>query len=198
MAVADILLSPATVWHAPVGEALPSENSIGYGVAWGGNWVNCGYTSAPLTITYKRATYEVKSEQVPNVLKELVTAEDLTLDTTLIEATGSNLQLAFNGSTLTETPAGGAQVAKTEIEAGGATSVDQLAWGFEGYYQSSAGVKYPVRVFVFIGSPTLNGNLTFARNKELGIGLTIKAYLDVGKTVGKGLLKIEKVYAPHT
>ena len=40
--VADLIVGPARVFYAPVGEALPDESSIGYGDAWGGNWTEVG------------------------------------------------------------------------------------------------------------------------------------------------------------
>ncbi len=42
MAEADILLSGAKVWYAPVGEALPDETTIAWDAAWDGNWVAAG------------------------------------------------------------------------------------------------------------------------------------------------------------
>jgi hypothetical protein len=42
MAASDVLVSPAYIWYAPVGEALPSPDTIAAGVAWGGSardWV---------------------------------------------------------------------------------------------------------------------------------------------------------------
>ena len=36
MAVGDIIISPATVWYAPVATALPDGTSVAYGAAWGG------------------------------------------------------------------------------------------------------------------------------------------------------------------
>jgi len=51
MPVADILLTPASIWYAPVGEALPADN-VAYGADWAGNWENLGYTTAPLSMAY--------------------------------------------------------------------------------------------------------------------------------------------------
>ncbi len=194
MAVSDIILSPVKIYHAPVGEAAPAD-SVAYGAAWGGAWVDVGYTLTPLTVNFSRETYEVFVEQLTNPVKEQMVKETLMLETNLAEMTGANLGIAFDGSTVTDTPAGVGQVGKTEVEAGGQVAVSTYAWGFEGYYQNSAGTRFPVRFFVFIGSAVLNGQLQFAKNKEVGIPLQIKAKADTGKVIGKQLFKLQKVTA---
>jgi hypothetical protein len=197
MAIADILMSPAKVYHAPAGEALPSENSVAYGVAWGGNWVDVGYTVAPLTINFERSLYGLEVEQALTEVANIPDKESLTAETTLAELTAANLLVAFGG-TLTQTPAGAAQVAKDEVEVGGTARATVYAWGFEGLYQTDAGAQFPVRFFVFRATATVNGNLEFSKKKEVGVPLQIKALADVGKVVGKQLFKWQRVTAPHT
>jgi hypothetical protein len=197
MPLADILMSPARVFHAPAGEAIPNENSVGYGQAWGGNWVDVGMTSAPLALKYKRNVFEFDVEQTTLPVKGLITGESMEASTELAEATGANLLLAFGG-TLTTTPAGASQVAKEVLEAGGSVALPVLAWGFEGMYQTDAGTQYPVRVIFFRGSSELNGDLKFSKKAAVGLGLTIKAWADTAKVAGKQLLQIIKVTGPHT
>lgn len=196
MAIADILLTPATIWYAPVGTAAPAD-SLAYGAAWGGAWTNLGYTTTPLTIGVTRETYEVFVEQLANPVKEIVTSESLVFETTLAEFTGRNLALAFSG-TVTETPPGAGQVGKTELVTGGQTSLDTFAFGFEGLYKDSSNNEFPVRIFVWIANPVLNGQLQFAKNKEAGLPLQIKAKADTGKSIGEQLMKIQKITAAAT
>jgi hypothetical protein len=197
MPIADILMSPAKIYHAPVGEALPNENSVGYGAAWGGNWVDVGMTSLPLGLKYERTVTEVEVEQVTLAVKGIIGGEKASLETKLAEFTAANLQLAFGG-TVTTTPAGPAQVAKEELVAGGSIALPILAWGFEGVYQTDAGVQFPVRIFIWRGSSVLNGNLQFSKKEAVGIPLTITAWGDSTKPSGQQIIKIQKVTAPHT
>ena len=197
MAVADIILSPATVWYAPVGETLPDENLIDYGEAWGGNWVSVGYTSIPLSVSLTRETYEVMVEQLTTPVREMIIRENLLFETALAELTGDNLLLALGG-TLTETAAGAAQRAMDELEMGGDPDIAEYAFGFEGFYKDAAGTQFPVRLFVYKGVAIMNGALQFSKAQASTIPMQIKAKADTSKVVGKQLVKIQKVTATGT
>ncbi len=197
MAIADILLTGATVWHAPVGEALPAD-STAYGAALGGNWVSVGYTTSPLTLSIDRELYEVMVEQLSTPVKRSVVKDSAVFESTLAEFTGENLALAFNGGTVTPTSAGAEQVAKTELEWGGSTSLDSYAWCFEGEYKDASNNSFPVRIFVYTGECVLNGQLSFAKNKEAGIPIQITCQPDTTKDTGKQILKIQKVTGAAT
>ena len=197
MATADILVTPARIFYAPVGESLPDENSVAYGEAWAGNWADLGYTLNPVTMNITRDLFELFVEQLTNPVRRKITQETLTIETTLAEITGDNLLLAFGG-TVTETPAGAAQVAKTELEAGGDTSPDVYAFGLEGEYLDDSNDSFPVRVLMFRGNPILGGAMQFAKSAGMGIPIRITAEADTTKAVGKQLLLIQKVTADHT
>ena len=197
MATADILLTPARIFYAPVGETLPDENSVAYGEAWGGNWSDLGYTLNPVTMNITRDLFELFVEQLTNPVRRKITQETFTIETTLAEITGDNLLLAYGG-TVTETPAGAAQVAKTELEAGGDTTPDVYAFGLEGEYVDDDNDSFPVRVLMFRGNPILGGAMQFAKSAGMGIPIRITAEADTTKAVGKQLLLIQKVTADHT
>lgn len=193
MAVSDILLAPASIWYAPVGEDLPAD-SVAKGTAWGGDWESLGYTLEPLTVNYSRETMKVFVEQVTAAVKEKKTSEELTLETTLAEFTGTNLELAFGG-TATDTPAAAAQVGKTEHVMGGDTDIPVFAFGFEGAYEDDDGNEFPVRILLYRGKPTLGGELQFAKAAPTGLALRVEAEADTTKAVGEQLMKIQKVTA---
>ena len=98
MTTADIIVSPGTIYYAPVGEAIPDRDSIAYGDAWGGNWVNPGYTMAPFTMNRDASTFQVMVEQSTLPAKRTVTEEIVTFETTLAELTAVNLELGMNGT----------------------------------------------------------------------------------------------------
>ena len=197
MAIADILLTGATVWYAPVDEDLPAD-STAYGADLGGNWVSVGFTTTPLTLSIDRELYEVMVEQLSTPVKRSVVKDSAVFETTLAEFTGDNLALAFNGGEVTPTAAGPAQVGKTELEWGGSTSLDAYAWCFEGKYQDSSNNNFPVRLFVYSGEAVLNGQLSFAKGKEAGIPLQITCQPDTSRDAGKQILMIQKVTAAAT
>jgi hypothetical protein len=193
MAIADILLTPADIWYAPVGEAAPAD-SVARGADWGGDWESLGYTLAPLTLSYEQETAEVMVEQLTAPVKRKKTSETLTLETTLAEFTGTNLEMVFGG-TATDTPAGAGQPAKTELVMGGDTALPVYAWGFEGTYEDANGVEFPVRVIVYRGRPILGGELQFAKAEPSGLPLRIEAEANTALAAGAQLMKIIKITA---
>jgi len=197
MAVADILLSPAKIYYAPVGEALPNPNSIAYGVAWAGNWKDLGYTLTPITVGFNQEVYKLEVQQVTLPLKGLITSQEVMIETTLAEITAQNMALAFGGTVAT-TAAGTSQVALEELKSGGSSSILYYAWGLEGLYVDASNNQLPVRVLVYKGSATLNGNLNFSKSEPVGIPLQITAWADTTKTAGQQLWTFQKTTAPHT
>jgi hypothetical protein len=190
MTVSDILVTPAKIYYAPVGETAPSPDTVGYGEAWGGNWTDVGYTLTPLSANFTREMFRLFVEQLTNPVRKKITEEQLVFETTLAELTGDNLVLGFGG-TVVETAADTDSPGMTELEMGGDTTPDVYAWGFEGEYVTDDNESLPVRIFLFRGNPILGGNLEFAKGAAVGIPIRIEAEADTTKAVGKQLMKIQ-------
>ncbi|HPL29734.1 MAG TPA: hypothetical protein PLG21_16935 [Anaerolineae bacterium] len=196
MSVADILMGPVKVYYAPSGATLPDENSVAAGAAWGGTWVLCGETNAPLSCNYTFEEVEAKIQSRLAAVKRRRKSEALTIETVLAELTALSLELADAG-TKTITTGGPAQVAKEEIEAGGKADLTVRAWGFEGIHVTDTGTEYPARFFIFRGTGRLNGALEFSTEKEgTGVPLQVKALADTSKLTGKDLFKFQRVTGP--
>ena len=197
MAVSDIIIAPATIYKAPAGEALPSADTIDFGEAWGGNWVSMGYTLTPVSLNYAQELFTLEVEQLTNAVKRLRTKEEATIETTLAEITGVNLNLPLDG-TVTTTAAGSSVRGKTTVEAGGKTAITEYAVGFEGLMKVDSAINLPVRVFLYKCTIELNGKLEFSKKAAAGIPLVIKALADTSKVVGKQLMIIQIVTAKAT
>lgn len=197
MAVTDIIIAPATIYHGPVGEAIPDETSVDYGDAWGGNWVNAGYTMQPLSMMHNRDIFGLEVEQLTGEVKRRVTKEVWNFETVLAEATPTNLQLAVGG-TVSTTAAGASQRAFQDLDVGGATVLDELSWGFEGFYENASGVLFPYRIFVWKANAVLNGAFQFAKAAGSGIPIQIRALIDDSQADGEKFVKIQRVTAVAT
>lgn len=197
MAVTDILITPAVVYQAPVGEAPPDETTVAYGAAWGGNWVNVGYTLQALTMGVERTLFELMVQQVNGAVKRRVTDEKIDFETVLAEATPTNIKLG-TGGTLTTTAAGAGQTAFQSLKVGGAITLEELAWGFEGLYENATGVQFPVRIFAYKCNAILNGRLTMAKEAATGVPLSISTMNDTTKTIGQQKIEIQRVTAVAT
>ncbi len=194
MAVADILMAPAKIYKAPVGETLPAEDSIAYGTAWGGNWTDLGYTLAPITVAYSQDQTQLEVEQLTLPVGGIITMEKCQIETTLGEINAANIAIAFGGSVTTQ-GASTAHVAKEELVSGGSGALSFFAWGIEGLYTTAAGVQLPVRMFIYKGQAVLNGNLNWSKKEPVGIPLQITAYADTSKSAGAMMWKFQKVTA---
>lgn len=194
MSTADIIVTPARIFYAPLGEALPAD-TLAYGGDWAGNWEEIAITLAPFTMNREVSTFEVMIEQSTLPVKRSITEEKAAFETTLAEFTGANLQLGTEG-TNTVTPAGVGQPAKETLEFGGQVNLTERTWGAEGLYVNAAGVQFPIRLQIYRATAVLNGALQFGKANAAGIPLRIESLGDLTKVVGKQVMKVVKITAP--
>lgn len=197
MSTSDIIVGPARVFYAPVGEALPDETTVAYGGDWAGNWVEIALTKTPFTMNRDVSTFEVMIEQSTLPVKRVITEEKVAFETTLAEFTGDNIQLGMSG-TVTTTAAGASQVGFEELKAGGLASLDERTWAIEGEYKDASNVSFPIRLQVLRATSVLNGELTFGKADSAGIPLRIDSLGDLTQVVGEQLVIIQKVTAAAT
>ena len=199
MAVADILVSGATMYTAPFGESLPDETSVAFGASWGGNWTDRGELSSPVVwnASFSDVMMDVQGSAAP--VKEFIGSENHTITTTLAEFTGANLALGLGG-TNTDTAAGASQKGYSRIQGGGNRTITHYAVGFEGYREDSVGALQPIRLFFFNATVKVSGSISFDKNSPLGTPITVKAYADLTNhsTEGQQVFEIHYVTAPTT
>jgi hypothetical protein len=183
-----VMATAATLYRGPVGEPKPDETLIGYGEAWGGGWVNLGYTLEPLTFSLESVLVRVRVEQLLSAVRIFRRQEGLVLETVLAEMTSDNLAMALDGAI---TVGDGYQI----IEAGGNWVMSEYAWGFEGYRFSDAGEKLAVRFFVHKGIAVLRAPIRWGRGVATGIPLRIEAIADLTRSAGKQLVETHLVTA---
>lgn len=194
MATTDIIIGPAVVYFAPVGEAIPDETAIGYGTAWGGNWTQIALTKTPFSMNRDVNTTDVMVEQSTLAVRRVVTEESVAFETTLAELTAAHLQLGLEGN-ITTVAAGVGQVGYEQLAAGGKSTLTERAWGVEGEYVNAAGVSFPVRLFIHRATAVLNGALEFGKADSAGIPLRIDALGDLTQAAGEQLMIVQKVTA---
>lgn len=194
MAKSDILVSPARIFYAPVGEAFPDETSVAVGAAWGGNWVDLGYTIDPISVNLATETFDMRVQQSIVPVKKVRTSIDATIETKLAELSGANLTLVTDG-TKTTTAAGASQKGFDSIVVDGEkTDISMYSFGIEGVRVHSTNARLPVRVFIPQGTIETTGAIEFSSNAGVGIPVKITALADTNGDV----LVIHNVTAPVT
>jgi hypothetical protein len=194
MAASDVLVSPAYMWYAPVGEALPSADTIGAGIAWGGQWKSLGYTLEPVSVNLDTQTFELFVQQLIAPLRILRTQQEITFESVLAEMTGVNLGLVFDATVVT-VAAGPAVAGKDTVTVkGDKTDVSVYAVGIEGIRVTDLNERVPVRFIIPRASIILNGPLAFAKDAGAGIPVAVHGLVD---NSGNAMI-IHNVTAPKT
>lgn len=178
MANSDIIASPARIWVAAVGTALPDETTVAADAAWGGTWVELGKTLNPVSINMAVQKFNLFVEQSIVAVRQLRTQADFMFKTTLAEFTGINFNRAVDG-TLVTTAAGAGQKGFDAVTVSAAKSdVSLFAVGIEGIKVLADNSRQPVRIFLPRASITLNGDVSFAKSAAVGIPIEIQALAD--------------------
>ena len=161
MAISDIIIAPATLLTAPVGTALPNANMIQVGGNWPAGWVKVGLTTAPISVNYMQDLIQIEIEQTGLVVRGQTAKEALTVETTLAELTGANLNYLVDG-TLTTAAATVSLRGEEVVEAGGSFEVSERAWGFEGLFKQDGSIALPVRFSASARPLFLKSSLAFS------------------------------------
>lgn len=99
-----VLPGPCRVFIAPYSssslEAAPA-NSVAYGDAWGGNWVEVGYTKGGAVLKPETEHLTVEMDQVNAPLADYITAQRAMVSFACGEATLTNIKQALGYGTIT-------------------------------------------------------------------------------------------------
>lgn len=194
MPVSDIIVSPASIWMAPVGTTPPDIDAIAAGVAWGANWEDMGYTLEPVSVGMNVQTFDLFVQQLTTPVRTLRTQIDAMFKTTLAEFTGKNIQVATDG-TLVTVAASATKVGSDTIDVkADKTDVSLYAFGIEGVRVTDSNERVPVRIIIPRGSARLSGDISFAKGAGVGIPIEIKALADENGIA----FKVQNVTAPKT
>ena len=178
MAASDVLVSPATVWYAPVGTALPNPSTMLAGATWTAPWKNLGYTLEPTNLTMNVTPFDLYVQQLTVPLRTIRTQVEVMLETVMGEFTADNLKLATDGTVVTTAAGSGASGRDEVTVLASKVDVSLFAFGIEGVRVTDTNARVPVRIFIPRGSAVMNGNVTFAKDAGIGIPLQLKAFAD--------------------
>ena len=183
----DVLVGEGNFLYAPLATALPDETTVAWGAydSWTG-WTHFGYTTEPLTFNYGYEEFGVDVQQSLSNLKRRKTSETLTISTTLAQFTGDILALV-TGGTNTDTAAGASQKGFSRTVFGGDTNLPEYMFAVEGYRIDDVGTKQPVRLFIYKGTITLNGDTPFAKDGVTGLPITVSGLTDSDRAIGAQL-----------
>lgn len=180
------LPGPAKVYVGTASTAVPA-NTIAYGVAWSGTWVEVGLTlgGAGLQLGMEKTT--AKSDQYGAGHFSVVNQVSCELTFDVAETTLTNLKQALGYGTLT---AGSTE--STYGVSSAETFVVQKAFGVESYAPAatSASAKYS-RFVIWIGEPKGDAvEVTAAKDTQRVYRYTVEAMVDTSQTSTEALWKL--------
>jgi len=195
----DVLLGPGRLYRGPVGEANPDESTIGFGVAWGGNWVDVGDfpEGSPISISLAEEVYKVYSEQLTVTLGVTRTRREALITGSLLELSLENWAVALQGVAET-TAAGGGQKGYTEIPFGAQADVTLYKWGVEALRVDANNANQPIRWFFHKGIFRMTGEVAYAKTKESAMEFEITIIGDLTQPANEELGILQVVTAAST
>lgn len=190
----DVLIGEANWLVAPLGTELPSETDVEWNDfdSWAEGWQHLGYTTEPTTMNYSFESASVEVQQTTAPIKQRKTSETLTLGTTLAQFNGDLIARVMQG-TNTDTPAGAAQKAFSQITGGGSSNLPEYMVAVETYRVDSDGNQQPVRVFLFKATLATSGDVAFDKAAAAGIPITATGLADPDRAVGAQVYQIDIV-----
>jgi hypothetical protein len=193
--VAELIIGPAKVYYAPIGTTLPAD-TVAVDGAWPVGWIRVGLTTAPLTVAYEFDTAAPDIQESLADVDRAKVSEGASFETMMGQMNLALLPLAWGG-TNTVTPAGPAQPEKEEYTVGGERRLAKGMWAFEGEWVDDDDTVYPVRCFIWKGTPTEGGELEFSKSDYTeGTPLKIGALGDLSKAKGQQLFKMQRITGP--
>lgn len=193
----DVIVGAANLLYAPTGTTLPDETTVVHNdfANWPAGWIHLGYTEDPPTFNYTYDVFQVEAQQSTAALKRSKTSEALVISTNLLQFDGDHLALATGGTNVTTAAAAG-QKGFDRVTTGGGTSLTEYMFALESYREDVNGDLQPVRVFLYRGTITANGDIAFAKAAATTIPVQITGLLDDTKAVGAQLMEAIIVTAP--
>jgi hypothetical protein len=129
----NLILGPATLYSAPFGSTEPANTNTALTAPPIAPWVDLGGTSGGLTLTINQTYTPLTVDQLVDNVGGRLTAREITLATSLAEATLQNLAVALNGGTIAAGTPGTVPATYTPKTDSSATQPTSVALLFDGW-----------------------------------------------------------------
>jgi hypothetical protein len=193
----SVLVAEAAVLYAPTGTGLPDETDVAWNTfgSWTG-WTMLGYTTTATTLNYSYETFEVDVQQSLAPILQRKINERANISGSLAQFEGAILAVLLQG-TNTTTAAGASQKGWDRVVTGGDPSLTERMFALEGW-KLVAGVRQPVRVFLYRGTITMNGDVPWDKAAVTALPFQITGLGDTTKSVGSNLMEMHIINAAAT
>jgi hypothetical protein len=198
MAIADALVSGATVLYSNTGTALPNLSTVAFNAygSWS-SWTSLGSTASPVRVQHSKEYFFFDAQQYAHPLFVRLVGKRSAIRFEIAELTGATLALLLDGTLSTQAATGSLKGSST-IDYGSDLVTTEKQWGFEGFRPDANGTLQPVRWFFYKAVATLEGDFSFNKRASTHAVIAIHPVPDTGKTQGQDVSKLQIVTAPTT
>jgi hypothetical protein len=190
--LSEFLISPLTVFYAPIGTTLPAQ-SLAYGAAWPVGWVKLGDQKEGGKLSYSYEKMEIKTQNSRGgTVAVRRNSETAMFETVLAGWNKDNLILTLAGKSVNYTAATTSVNGTARVSVGGALCLPSYMWGFEGeVIDDECQESYYARAFFHKGIVDSGFEAEFKFDDYVGLPLKIQALSDTAKASNEQLLYID-------
>jgi hypothetical protein len=156
------------------GNALPADSA--YGTAWGGSWVEKGFSDGGLNVNMSMNYDDVTVDQSVYPIFTIGTAGDIHFVTNLVQLTALNLQQAIGGQGSIATVAASSGVrGRTTLAIDGTVNVNYITVGYDIRHPGDGEALRPI---IWKGQARGNPQMSFTGTAKAAFPLDVQAYPD--------------------
>lgn len=110
----NVLAGPGALYSGLTTATIPADTAVNAAPAVSAGWTDAGGTDDGLTVTVNQSFFEMRVDQIPDIVGRRLTERDVQVTTNLAEGTLENLAVALNDTVA----ASGAGFKKIDLVAG--------------------------------------------------------------------------------
>jgi hypothetical protein len=197
--VSKVMVGSVALYTAAAGSTAPNIDGT-YPIVWPVAWTKVGYTDSGVELSYSPSIKEINVDEESAPVLYVLDKEKAEVTVTIAEATLDRLNKAISASTLTGPAAADATHGKlTKLEFGSGVLTEVMV-GFEGYAppDTPGGALLPCVGIGWRAMAQGNVKIAFKRTDKQMFQVSFSLLADSTKAVGKRLMEIIQITAPHT
>jgi hypothetical protein len=197
--VSKVMVGSVALWTAPAGTTAPNMDGS-YPIVWPSGWVKIGYTDSGVELSYSPSIKEINVDEESAPVLYVLDKEKAEVTVTIAEATLDRLTKAISASTLTGPTAADSTHGKfSKLEFGSGVLVEVMV-GFEGYAPNDTpgATLLPMVAVGWRAMAQGAVKVAFKRTDKQMFQTSFALLADSTKAVGKRLMEIIQIVAPHT
>jgi hypothetical protein len=196
--VSKIMVGSVAVYVAPAGTTAPNVDGS-YPIVWPAGWEKIGYTDSGVDLSYSPSVKEIKVDEELAPVMFVLEGEKAEIALTVAEATLDKLNQAISASSLATNAATLTKGKFLDFNVGSGV-LNEVMVGFEGYAppDTPGAALLPAVGIGWRAMAQGNVKLNFKRADKQMFQTTFGLLADSTKAVGKRLMQIIHIVAPHT